>query len=1073
MTNSTGLDPSQYKVQVLGFSVASHLELLPKGTMGQLEWTAFPSSLTLPQQTTNGSTTITMSGLNPDVYVTVGSAVSGTGIQAATTVTGISETITLSQNASGPGTNPLRFNVLSLVGGVATMGSPTITGLAPPPSTSSLRVGELISGKGIPAGTTVAAVNSNSQLTLSQNAQSNETYTGGSPLILSEQLSGTTQGSSKLVTLTGLRASNAIAVNDLLTGTNIPANTTVSKIDSVTITLSNAATVTATNPLTVTAQQMGTWSGTKITGISTTNLGVGYPVSGGSIPAGTTITQVNSSSEITISNRSPSSSSFAVTFPQASGVIPSFDITKYTSFSFDPSAQTAGLNGARVYFFVTPAGWPATATQTGYAGLPTNPPGFVYAWSGTGFGVQQPNNPPNSPNFNSSYPPYSIVEPTVDPGSSGALHIDVQTVDGFVFPLTLTPSTSGGTKLGQVGQPVPPTGIDRAGILSSYPSFMPSGSPYLKLVYQPDSIDSQAAGILNPGAYLAGGANSGSSLNTIWNPVLAQLYENTLNIPNYALSMVGDDSNYYKGTLKTLTQLPGGQTGSFNVIDFVGYTDSAETMPNGNEFYMYDPLTPDPLAPNHNLSSGYQVFANDGVYNDSSVNVMIHQNSNPLPKPFQVALGLERDIVSALNRGVALLGPTDGLNGDASAYWGTETNWYPYAVTDTSATHVENLFSLFMHTATVGGSTLFTLPTGGGPVTSITSAAESGTTVTITTSAAHNLVKGQQVGISGVSVPGYNGTFTITGTTATTFTYTAPSGLDSASGGTATGGAVPDAQGTLMDQAYGFAYDESPAHGPGYHQPNVPSKFDPTPSGTAKLAIDVGPWAGAVVTGVRPNSGPVAGGTAVTISGSGFIGATQVDFGALPAAVFTVNQAGTSISVISPMATAPGTVNVTVTTSVGPSPTSPADEFTYQAATAGSQAIASARANADLGASLEMHEDSLALADVRTPTLLSAGVTKLNDQVANTSAAITSALSTRLLSVTLNRTERSESNQIQALARRLKTKVANLTRDLLAHLNKTRRVKQDLKAVRGDLLTSKRVIDQLLSRIQKQLSPSK
>ncbi len=300
LMNSTGLDPSQYTVQVLGYSVASQLELLPSATMGQLQWSAFPASLTLPEPTTNGSTTITMSGLNPDVYVTVGSAVSGTGIQAATTVTKITETVTLSQDASGSGTNPLTFNVLSLVGGSATMGSPTIMSLAPPPSTSSLRVGELISGQGIPPGTTVAAVNSNSELTLSQNAQSDETYTGQSPLTLSEQLSGTMNGTDK-VTLTGLEASNEIAANDPVSGTNIQANTTVSQIDSVTITLSNGATVTATNPLTFTAQQMGTWIGDTITGISTTSLGVGYSVTGGSIPAGTTITQVNSSSEVTIS----------------------------------------------------------------------------------------------------------------------------------------------------------------------------------------------------------------------------------------------------------------------------------------------------------------------------------------------------------------------------------------------------------------------------------------------------------------------------------------------------------------------------------------------------------------------------------------------------------------------------------------------------------------------------------------------------------------------------------------------------------------------------------------------------
>ena len=57
------------------------------------------------------------------------------------------------------------------------------------------------------------------------------------------------------------------------------------------------------------------------------------------------------------------------------------------------------------------------------------------------------------------------------------------------------------------------------------------------------------------------------------------------------------------------------------------------------------------------------VFANDGVFADSSSNVVISG-------PSYVALGLECDIVSALNRGVALLGQTDGVSGDSSAVLG-------------------------------------------------------------------------------------------------------------------------------------------------------------------------------------------------------------------------------------------------------------------------------------------------------------------------------------------------------------------------------------------------------------------
>ncbi|MBI2764948.1 MAG: IPT/TIG domain-containing protein [Chloroflexi bacterium] len=85
-----------------------------------------------------------------------------------------------------------------------------------------------------------------------------------------------------------------------------------------------------------------------------------------------------------------------------------------------------------------------------------------------------------------------------------------------------------------------------------------------------------------------------------------------------------------------------------------------------------------------------------------------------------------------------------------------------------------------------------------------------------------------------------------------------------------------------------------------------------------------------VVTEVSPNSGSTAGGTAVTITGTGFIGATAVKFGGVPATAFTVNSA-TSISATSPDH-AVGVVDVQVTTVGGTSATSAADRFTYTAA---------------------------------------------------------------------------------------------------------------------------------------------
>ncbi len=81
------------------------------------------------------------------------------------------------------------------------------------------------------------------------------------------------------------------------------------------------------------------------------------------------------------------------------------------------------------------------------------------------------------------------------------------------------------------------------------------------------------------------------------------------------------------------------------------------------------------------------------------------------------------------------------------------------------------------------------------------------------------------------------------------------------------------------------------------------------------------------VSGVSPTSGPAAGGTPVTVTGTNLNGATAVDFGTVPASGFSC--ASTSCSVSSP-SHQPGQVDVTVTTAGGTSATTAADRFTYQ-----------------------------------------------------------------------------------------------------------------------------------------------
>ena len=83
------------------------------------------------------------------------------------------------------------------------------------------------------------------------------------------------------------------------------------------------------------------------------------------------------------------------------------------------------------------------------------------------------------------------------------------------------------------------------------------------------------------------------------------------------------------------------------------------------------------------------------------------------------------------------------------------------------------------------------------------------------------------------------------------------------------------------------------------------------------------------VSTVTPSSGPTSGGTTVTISGCGFQGTTAVSFGGTPAANFVVNS-DSSITATAPTH-AEGTVDITVTTSIGTSATGSSDAFTFNA----------------------------------------------------------------------------------------------------------------------------------------------
>ena len=86
--------------------------------------------------------------------------------------------------------------------------------------------------------------------------------------------------------------------------------------------------------------------------------------------------------------------------------------------------------------------------------------------------------------------------------------------------------------------------------------------------------------------------------------------------------------------------------------------------------------------------------------------------------------------------------------------------------------------------------------------------------------------------------------------------------------------------------------------------------------------------AGADVVSVAPTSGPIAGGTSVTVTGTDFTDVQGVSFGSVPAAGYSVTSEG-QLTAVAPAGTSAGAVPVSVTTEAGTA--SSAQSFTYSA----------------------------------------------------------------------------------------------------------------------------------------------
>jgi len=245
-------------------------------------------------------------------------------------------------------------------------------------------------------------------------------------------------------------------------------------------------------------------------------------------------------------------------------------------------------------------------------------------------------------------------------------------------------------------------------------------------------------------------------------------------------------------------------------------------------------------------------------------------------------------------------------------------------------------------------------PSSGGTTVTITGTDLAGTTaVSFGGTAATGFTINSATSIT-ATAPAGTGTVdihvTTTGGTSTTsaadqYTYVAAPTVTSISpaSGPAAGGTTVTITGTGLSGATAVSFGATAATGFTINSATSITATAPAGSGTIDLRVTTTGGTSATsggdqfsyvaaptVTTISPNSGPSAGGTIVTITGSNLEGATAVTFGATAATGFIINNA-TSITATAPAGT--GTVDIRVTTTGGTSATSAGDRFGYAAIT--------------------------------------------------------------------------------------------------------------------------------------------
>jgi hypothetical protein len=311
---------------------------------------------------TNGSSTITT--VSSTTGLISGETITGTGIQAGTTISSFSSsaaTITLSLPATITG--------LVVATGFTTNGSDKVTNLS---TVTGFIIGQPVSGAGIPSGATILNLPTSNSLQLSVPATAT---TAGSPGV---QFQGIVTSGSAAITLVPSTA--GLAVGQVLGGTGIAPGTTIASISGTTVTAAAKATASST----ISPGAVITSGSNILTNVpSVAGLTIGQPVTGTGIPASTTITAIGTNT-VTISNAATITTPAGATFtsPAVTTVTSPTADTYTVAQSTITLAQPATATGFGTFYIVIPdntdvePGDPGTAASsaTGPSAIPgTNP----------------------------------------------------------------------------------------------------------------------------------------------------------------------------------------------------------------------------------------------------------------------------------------------------------------------------------------------------------------------------------------------------------------------------------------------------------------------------------------------------------------------------------------------------------------------------------------------------------------------------------------------------------------------------------------------------------------------------